>query len=71
MGNIDDAIAKAVELAGLEDYKIAYYPEKKDPMEEILKALDHSSGEEKLLIKVRNFCSQPRIMAMMPEVKIQ
>ena len=71
LGNIDDAIAKAVELAGLQDYKIAYYPEKKDPMEEILKALDHSSDEEKLLIKVRNFCSQPRIMAMMPEVKIQ
>ncbi|MBR2165352.1 MAG: signal peptide peptidase SppA, partial [Paludibacteraceae bacterium] len=31
IGNIDNAIAKAVELAGLENYRLTYYPEKKDP----------------------------------------
>ena len=28
MGNIDDAIAKAVALAGLENYRLTYYPER-------------------------------------------
>ena len=71
LGNIDDAIAKAVELAGLENYQLAYYPEVKDPMEELLKMLDITTDEEKLILKVRQFCSQPRIMALMPEVTIQ
>ena len=71
MGNIDDAIAKAVELAGLESYKLAYYPEKKDPMEELLEMFDNTTDEEKLILKVREFCSKPRIMALMPEVTIQ
>lgn len=71
LGNIDDAIAKAVELAGLESYKLTYYPEKKDPYEELLKMLDNSTEEERLVMKVRDFCSKPRVMALMPEVKIQ
>ena len=71
MGNIDDAVAKAVELAGLEEYKPVYYPEVVDPLDEILKMLDNTTEEEKLLLKVKEFCSQPRVMALMPEVKIQ
>jgi protease-4 len=71
LGNIDDAIAKAVELAGLENYKLAYFPEKKDPWEELLKSFDDTTDEEKLLIKVREFASKPRIMALMPEVTIE
>ena len=71
LGNIDDAIAKAVELAGLESYQLTYYPEKKDAFAELLKMLDDSSEEERLLMKVRDFCSKPRIMALMPEVTIQ
>ena len=71
LGNIDDAIAKAVELAGLENYQMAYYPDKKDPMEELLKMLDNTTDEERLVMKVRDFCSKPRIMALMPEVTIQ
>jgi len=71
MGNLDDAIGKAVELAHLESYKLTYYPEKKDPYEELLKMLDNTTEEEKLVLKVREFCSKPRIMALMPEVKIQ
>ena len=71
IGNIDNAIAKAVELAGLENYRLTYYPEKKDPYEELLKLLDNTTEEEKLLLKVREFVSKPRVMALMPEVKIQ
>ena len=71
MGNIDNAIAKAVELAGLESYKLVYYPDAVDPWEEILKSFDHTTDEEKLILKVREFCSKPRIMALMPEVEIK
>lgn len=71
LGNIDDAIAKAVELAGLESYKLAYYPEKQDPFAEILKMLDDTTEEERLIMKMRTFCSKPRVMALMPEVTIQ
>ena len=71
LGNIDDAIAKAVELAGLENYQLTYYPEKQDPFEEILKAFDNTTDEERLLLKVRGFCSKPRVMALMPEVTIK
>ena len=71
MGNIDDAIAKAVELAGLENYQLAYYPEKVDPLAEILKAFDNTTDEEKLIMKVREFCSQPRIMTRMDYVEIK
>lgn len=71
LGNIDDAIAKAVELAGLETYKTVYYPEVKDPIQELLKSLDNSTEEERLLAKVRAFCSKPRVMALMGEVEIK
>ena len=64
-------IAKAVELAGLESYQLTYFPEVKDPYEELLKMLDNTTEEEKLVLKVRNFCSQPRVMALMPEVVIR
>ena len=71
MGNIDDAIAKAVELAGLELYKINYYPDVVDPWEELLKSFDNTTDEEKLILKVREFCSKPRIMAKMDDVIIR
>lgn len=71
MGNIDDAIAKAVELAGLESYRLDYYPEVKDPLEEMLKMLDNTTEEERLILKMREFCSKPRVMALMPEVTIK
>ncbi len=71
MGNIDDAIAKAVALAGLENYRLTYYPEKTDPYEELLKMLDNTTEEERLVMKVREFCSKPRVMALMPEVTIK
>ena len=71
LGNIDNAIAKAVELAGLESYQLAYYPAKKDPLDELLKSLDKTTDEERLVMKMRDFCSKPRIMALMSEVEIK
>ena len=71
MGNIDDAIAKAVELAGLTNYCLTYYPEKADPYEELMKMLDNTTDEEKLILKLREFCSQPRIMARMDDIIIR
>ena len=71
IGNIDDAIAKAVELAALESYKLTYYPEVKDPIEELLKKLDNTTPEEQLVNKMREFAAQPRVMALTPEVIIQ
>lgn len=71
LGNINDAIAKAVELVELGDYQLVSYPEKKDPFEEMLKMLDNTTPEEQLIMQVREFAAKPRIMALMPEVKIQ
>ena len=71
LGNIDDAIAKAAELAGVEQYKTVYNPEKKDPMEELLKLLDGSSPEERLLREAREFAKEPRQMMQMERVIIQ
>ena len=71
LGNIDNAIDKAVALANLDNYKLVYYPEKKDSYEELLKMFDNTTEEEKLILKVRDFCSKPRVMALMDEVVIR
>ena len=71
LGNINHAIAKAAELAGLGQYAIVDYPEKQDPFEELIKMFDTTTPEERLIMKVREFASQPRIMALTPEVTIQ
>ena len=71
LGNLEDAINKAVELAGVENYQLCYYPELDDPYAELLKMFDNTTEEERLLMKVRTFCSKPRVMALMPEVEIR
>jgi protease-4 len=71
LGNIDDAVAKAVELAELGEYQLVSYPEKTDPLQEMLKMFDTTTPEERLVMKVREFASKPRIMALAPEVAIQ
>ena len=73
MGDMDKAIHKAAELAHLETYRLGYYPDVKDPLEEMLESLldENKTPEEKLIAKLRILCSQPRVMALMPEVKIQ
>lgn len=71
IGNIDDAVRKAAALAGVEKYSLVYYPEVKDPMEELLSVFDNSTPEEKLVMQVRELVSRPRTMALMPAVTIQ
>ena len=71
LGNINSAIEKAVQLAELEAYQLSYYPEKKDPLQEMLKMFDTSTPEERLIMEIREFASKPRIMTIMPEVTIQ
>lgn len=70
LGNIDDAIRKAVELADIPDYQVVYYPEATDSLEDLLSMFDNTTDEEKLLLRVREFASKPRIMALMPKVEI-
>jgi protease-4 len=71
LGNINNAIAKAAELANLGEYAIVDYPEKTDPFEELLKMFDTITPEERLMLKMREFASKPRVMALTPEVTIQ
>ena len=71
LGNIDNAISKAAELAGVEQYALTYYPEQEDPMMELMSMFDNSTPEEKLVMKVREFVSKPRVMALSPVVTIK
>ena len=71
LGNINDAIAKAVALANIETYRLVYYPERKDPMSELLKMLDSSTPEERILLKAREFAKEPRCMMQMEKILIQ
>ena len=71
LGNIDNAISKAAELAELEQYAITYYPEAEDPMETLLRMFDNTTPEERLVMQIREFASKPRVMALMPNVTIQ
>lgn len=71
LGNIDNAISKAAELAELGQYAITYYPEAEDPMETLLRMFDNTTPEERLVMQIREFASKPRVMALMPNVTIQ
>ncbi|HKK62537.1 MAG TPA: signal peptide peptidase SppA [Bacteroidales bacterium] len=44
IGNMQNAIDKGVELAGLEDYKIREYPKTKNPLEMLLENFSNSGG---------------------------
>ncbi len=73
LGSLEDAINKAAQLAGLTtDFATRVYPDKKDTFEELVKLLSGDMPEEeRLLLKMRAFCSQPRVMALAPQVTIQ
>jgi protease-4 len=71
LGNINNAIEKAAELANLGEYEITEYPGKRDALEELLKILDNTTPEERLVMKMREFVAEPRIMMLTPEVIIQ
>lgn len=71
LGNIEMAIAKAADLAGLTDYKKVAFPEKKDYWTEMMEALDPTTDEEKMLLKLRELCKEARVMMLAPQVTIQ
>ncbi len=70
-GNVDDAVIKAAELASLDNYTIAYYPEKKDFLTELMESMEQPNEEEQLILKIKEFASKPRIMALMPYITIK
>jgi protease-4 len=71
LGNMNQAIQKAAELANIATYDVVYYPEKMDPMQELLKMFDQSTPEEQLMLNIKEFASKPRVMTIMQQVKIQ
>lgn len=72
IGNIDDAIVKAAALAGVDSYDVIYYPEKKDPMDELLKMLSgEQSDEQKLIARLKVLAKEPHVLMMMEQVEIK
>ena len=72
LGNIDDAIVKAAQLAGVESYDINYYPRKKDQMEEIMKMLSgEDSEEERMIARIKTMVKEPRALMLMEQVEIK
>ena len=72
LGGIDKAVLKAVDMAELTDYKVVYYPEKKDFLTELLESFESgSTTEEKLMQKIRTLCSRTRIMTWVDLPEIQ
>jgi len=48
IGGLNDAIAKAAELAELENYRIVSYPEEEDPVEKLMKSLTGQTKQKML-----------------------
>lgn len=72
MGNLSDAITKAAELAGIDSYDINYYPEKKDPLEEMLKMISgEQSEEEKIIARIKTLAKEPKVLMLMEPVEIR
>lgn len=71
LGNINDAIAKAAQLAELDDYALVYYPKPVDPFEEFMKMLDNSTDEEKMIARLCEMVKEPRILMLAPVVEIK
>ena len=72
LGNIEDAINKAAALASIESYDINYYPEKKDPIEELMQMLTgEQSDEEKLIARLKVLAKEPHVLMMMEPVEIK
>ena len=72
LGNIDAAVAKAAELAQIEEYALAYYPEAIDPMEQMLKSFyGEQSDEEKLIARIKTCAKEPKVLMLMEPVTIK
>ena len=71
LGGMEQAIRKAAGLAGIDEYELTYYPRKKDFYTQLLEAFDNTGEEEKMVMKLKELCSEPRVMTLMnfPEIK--
>lgn len=64
IGSLDDAVKKAAELAQLDDYELTYYPARKDFYTQLMEAFDQTSDEEKMIMRLKSLCAQPRVMSL-------
>lgn len=72
LGGINVALEKAAALAELDNYSVAYYPEREDVLTQLLKELEGTADEEERLVaRMRAFVSKPRVMARMDDIRIQ
>ena len=72
MGNIQDAITKAAELAGIESFDINYYPDAEDPVDQMIKAFYGTpTDEEAMIARVKTLVKEPRVLMLMEPVEIK
>ena len=71
LGNINDAVVKAADLAELTDYQLEYSPEKKDFLTELMEMMDKTTEEERLYMHLKSVCEKPRIMMLMDRVDFE
>ena len=69
LGNLDDAIAVAVEKAGITDYRLKEYPEVKEPIQQLIENLTGKSGKEPLAHSSTEKLLQAEFGEMYPHVK--
>ena len=72
LGNIQDAINKAAELAGIESFDINYYPEAEDTLDQLLKAWGGApTDEEAMIARMKSLVKEPRVLMLMQPIEIQ
>lgn len=72
LGNIQDAINKAAELAGIESFDINYYPEAEDPLDQLLKAWGGTpTDEEAMIARLKSLVKEPRVLMLMQPIEIK
>jgi len=72
LGNIQDAINKAAELAGIESFDINYYPEAEDPLDQLLKAWSGTpTDEEAMIARIKALVKEPRVLMLMEPIEIK
>lgn len=72
LGNIQDAINKAAELAGIESFDINYYPEAEDPLDQLLKAWGGApTDEEAMIARLKLLVKEPRVLMLMQPIEIK
>ena len=64
LGGMNEAVKKAAELAQLSDYELTYYPARKDFYTQLMEAFDQTSDEEKMIMRLKSLCAQPRVMSL-------